>query len=186
MDVVAKSASTFNRWYVTDTGTIVLNGIARKYLDVYSDSVFALQTDRWIEGFGSIRALDAPYRRSIGWEFNTLTICLHDLITNQISEPYRYSSPSFDCNSDAFELDEIGIPQLHIWPNPFANSLSLEFEKPFSGILEIKDLSGKCLVQKQIANKVHYQLNSANLPKRIYILSLKNSSTSQVSTIIKS
>lgn len=49
LDVISKTTVGDNRWYVTDTGRIFLNGANRKFLDVYSDSMKVLKTDRWIE-----------------------------------------------------------------------------------------------------------------------------------------
>lgn len=127
--------------------------------------------------------MDAPCYRTIGREFNTYTICLENRISNEQIEPY--SNQGLGCHTSLNSPLENEFSAIEIWPNPFVNSIQIEFENPFSGMATITDLSGKKLASHLIEDQINYAIDSRDFCEGIYFLTIENKETSQTYRLIK-
>ncbi len=76
------------------------------------------------------------------------------------------------------------ISSLSVWPNPTANHLNIQYENLAneSQILEVMDITGKIVIQKQLGatvGEVNHSIDVNSLPSGIYVLRLSASNFSQ-------
>lgn len=72
-----------------------------------------------------------------------------------------------------------------VFPNPFVNTLSITFNKNYTGNIKLFNVQGELQINKRVNNKNTIQLNTAKLNKGVYFLQLSNRSNTQSFKILK-
>jgi len=91
---------------------------------------------------------------------------------------------SNECGSDTISqtvtITGLGISSskfehLSVYPNPANDFVNINFENIHNAIVEVKDLTGKILIQNKIHSN-HNIISISNLAKGVYIMNIKNES----------
>jgi len=75
--------------------------------------------------------------------------------------------------------------QVKYYPNPVDQELHLEFEKAFSGTLELLDMNGRVLIQQKRSYKLRTTLNTSSLLPGAYLLKMTSDQDQYLLRIIK-
>ncbi len=84
-------------------------------------------------------------------------------------------------DTEALPVYEIGDAAIHIFPNPFSQTLQIELEKPFE--LQAYSQSGQLVFQQSLAGKS--SISTETWPKGIYILKITAQEATQIFKVIK-
>jgi len=153
--------------WVTKIDTIDFSGIQRKRIKVEGDT-YAL-TDYWIAGIGSEKGLLNPCIMLCGG-FREL-LCVYE---NDTQIYFNNTRNSCYMSDNKTSIENIGINDLKIYPNPTNGFIKVDYSGEISGLsYSVYNLTGQLIL------KNHFKTNEANinLNSGLYILKInKNES----------
>lgn len=79
-------------------------------------------------------------------------------------------TPSFS------SIENILFSEVTIYPNPADNMVNLVFDSPFSGVLNVIDLTGKVVYTKQIEGKLNECFSVEHFSRGVFMVSMINPS----------
>jgi len=81
--------------------------------------------------------------------------------------------------------DYSGDQNVRYYPNPVDQELTIEFEKEFTGIVEVFDMNGRILLQERRSNSLRTKLNTSDLSPGTYLLKMTSNTENYLLRIIK-
>jgi len=76
------------------------------------------------------------------------------------------------------EKEKITTNNVRVFPNPFTSRLSFTFAKPFTGVLDLYDITGRKIFSTCLDSRTEYILNSRNrLPIGVYFYKIRGEQT---------
>jgi len=118
----------------------------------------------WIEGIGSYRGLLSPITQDLA------CLCSWELYMMEENDTL-YSLPGLPSSIE--DNEKIRVNQVSIYPNPFTVNTEISFDKIYEIIdIEIYNLQGKLIGQKEYSNCMTIQFNRADLTNGLYFLKI--------------
>lgn len=105
-------------------------------------------------------------------------------LSSKIGVPVRVFSTTVTNSSTITVVDEIGNPEVTIYPNPFTNQLYIENSLQFE-MLTISDIHGKILITEKLTKNEAALINTESLKNGLYFLKVSNGQESKVFKVVK-
>jgi hypothetical protein len=81
-------------------------------------------------------------------------------------------------------LDEINRQELNTYPVPFSSELTIHREKDFPAVIQLLDLSGKCILEKPIDQRIE-KIPTDGLSAGTYLLRLHENGIQKNMPVVK-
>ena len=174
---------------VDSIGTININSQSYRWISVHPQPGSSVGlSGKIIERFGSVQ----------GYLFPTGMMC-DTLDSSIIVDGIR--SYSFNCfqdnsfslyNVSANDCDyiflDVGMekhrPSFNVYPNPFSDQLTLEFDKHSNYQIKVFDLIGKELMMMNVVGSSHV-LSTSHLPAGVYVIQVRSEDRTGTQKLIK-
>ena len=89
-------------------------------------------------------------------------------------------------NDNSLVLDEMSFTNgVHLYPNPFNNTLDINLNSPIELSYQILDLQGRIYHEGQIVHETQLQLHLENLPAGTYLFQVRHEKGTAVQKINK-
>jgi len=150
--------------FVTKIDTIKIENTLRKVF-YFSNIIWEI----WIEGIGKLKGLLFP---SGGLPTNGMD---NDLVCMHQNDTLLYYNSDYDGCVPSFVLDGVSLlanPDVKVYPNPVTNG-TVYFENLDFETLELFDLHGNLIKEKNIKGFSQFELNVSDLSSGIYSYRLK-------------
>jgi len=156
-------------WEVVKDSTLIIGSQQRRFIDVRRDYFGYIQTDRWIEGIGSIHGLFAPIDEPPGYfERHFELICFENKGTSFQYEPH----PQYDCNTpkQVFSVEETRLRKIKSFPNPFGNQLQIENGSDAALRFSLFSPTGAEWTSGRLGPYENMEIKTQHLPRGIYLI----------------
>lgn len=105
-------------------------------------------------------------------------------LSSKIGVPVVAFSMAVANNSTITAVNEIGNPEVTIYPNPFTNQLFIKNAGQFE-MFTICDIHGKILISEKLTKNENAVINTESLKNGMYFLTVSNGQESKVFKVVK-
>ncbi len=161
--------------YFSETPITSINDQPLEYIPQITATSFVLETSQWVKISGVIQATSA---------FNYITIgnFYDDANTSTMDNPGSSGAPG--CYGSYYYIDDISVSDVTgfneldnllvatLYPNPFANRLTITISNNIPSVIIIYDLSSRILLQQSFTEST--TINTDHLANGIYLFEIQN------------
>lgn len=136
---------------------------------------------------------------SLFWDFGDASTSteVHPVHTYQAGGDYTVSLTVTKCGTSdvktemlniesVVNIDEIILPEFHIYPNPSEKELNIKSDKNYKNVVvKVIDISGRVILEKALNDTAFLQLDISALSQGMYVVKVKADGISYSSTIAK-
>jgi spore coat protein CotH len=103
------------------------------------------------------------------------------------SGPFNYLHPSYNYNNDFASISTVTTLNTKLYPNPFTDSFTINWESKHPSKIQIFDINGRIIINQNIfSEKINFKYsNNLSLKKGIYFIKVSNKNCSEVLKLVK-